>query len=99
MAAGSPGTLVSRGLKAADQEKPPLLWQTCNASVVSYVTLLKRTRAAVVIQKNVRTWAAKRSYQQQRSAAVAIQSFLRAHVARKKYQQVTHKQHHPRKDR
>lgn len=65
-------------------------------SVVSYVTFLKRTTAAVVIQKNVRMWAARRSYQQQRSAAVTIQSFLRAHMARKKFHQVTHQQHRSR---
>lgn len=53
----------------------------------------------MVIQKNVRMWAAKRSYQRRRSAAVTLQSFLRAHVARKKYHQVTHQQHQPRNPR
>lgn len=54
-----------------------------------YVAFLKRTAAAVVIQKNVRMWAAKRSYQRRRAAAVAVQALLRAHVARKTYRQVT----------
>lgn len=62
-----------------------------NVFVVSYVTFLRRTRAAVVIQKNMRMWATKRRYQQRRSAAVAIQSFLRARLARKQYRQVTHR--------
>lgn len=68
--------------------------------VDSYVRFLRRSRAAVVIQKNVRMWAAKSSYKRQRSAAVAVQSFLRAHVARKKFHQVTHEQpHHPEEGR
>lgn len=54
----------------------------------SYVKLLRRTRAAVVIQRSVRMWATRRRYQQQRSAAITIQCFLRAHMARKKFYKV-----------
>lgn len=53
--------------------------------LVSYVTFLRRTRAAILIQRNMRMWAARRRYQQQRTAAVTIQCFLRAYMARKQY--------------
>lgn len=54
----------------------------------SYVKFLRRTRAAIVIQRNVRMWATRRYYQQQRSAAITIQCCLRAYMARKKYYKV-----------
>lgn len=53
--------------------------------LASYVTLLRRTRAAILIQRDVRMWAARRRYQQQRSAAITLQCFLRAYMARKQY--------------
>lgn len=62
---------------------------SCNVVVVSYVAHLRRTRAAEVIQKNARMWAARRSYQRRRAAAVAVQCLARARVARRKLQQVT----------
>lgn len=60
---------------------------TCVFSV-SYVKFLRRTRAAVVIQRNVRMWATRRRYKQQRSAAITIQCVLRAYMARKQYYKV-----------
>lgn len=82
---------MSRGLER-QKKKPPPWCHVLHLSVVSYVSVLKRTRAAVTVQKNVRMWAARRSYQQQRSAALTIQSFRRAQVARKRYRQVRRKQ-------
>lgn len=58
------------------------------SSSFSYVKFLRRTRAAVIIQRNVRMWAARTRYQQQRSAALTIQCFLRAYTARKQYYKV-----------
>lgn len=55
---------------------------------VSYVKFLRRTRAAVVIQRYVRMWVTRRRYQQQRSAAITIQCVLRAYMARKQYYKV-----------
>lgn len=55
---------------------------------VSYVKFLRRTRAAVVIQRNVRMLVARRRFLQQRSAAITVQCFLRAYMARKQYYKV-----------
>lgn len=49
---------------------------------------LRRTRAAVVIQRNVRMWLTRKLFLQQRSAAITIQCLWRAHMARKLYYQV-----------
>ena len=61
---------------------------TCLFSLFSYVKFLRWTRAAVVIQRNVRMWATRRHYQQQRSAAITIQCFLRAYMAKQQYHKV-----------
>lgn len=64
---------------------PLQFYDTFFLLLASYVTFLRRTRAAILIQRNVRMWAARRRYQQQRSAAITIQCFLRAYTARKQY--------------
>uniref|UniRef100_A0A671VJL4 Myosin VAb n=1 Tax=Sparus aurata TaxID=8175 RepID=A0A671VJL4_SPAAU len=61
------------------------IYLTCLFFLVSYVKFLRWTRAAVVIQRNVRKWATRRHYQQQRSAAITIQCFLRAYMAKQQY--------------
>uniref|UniRef100_A0A671VJS4 Myosin VAb n=1 Tax=Sparus aurata TaxID=8175 RepID=A0A671VJS4_SPAAU len=47
---------------------------------------------AVVIQRNVRKWATRRHYQQQRSAAITIQCFLRAYMAKQQYHKLMFEQ-------
>lgn len=56
---------------------------------VSYAKFLLQTRAAIIIQRNVRMWSKRKLYQQQRSAAITVQCFWRAHMARKQYHKVT----------
>lgn len=55
---------------------------------ISLCNNLRRTRAAVIFQKNTRMWAARRQYLRQKTAAVLIQRLLRGYTARLEYKQV-----------
>lgn len=55
---------------------------------LSYVEFLRRTRAAILIQRNVRMWATRRRYRLLRSAAITLQCFLRAYMAKQEYYKV-----------
>lgn len=50
---------------------------------------LRRTRAAVVLQKHYRMQRARQAYQRVRRAAVVIQAFTRAMFVRRTYRQVS----------
>lgn len=50
--------------------------------------MLRRSKAAVVLQKTVRMVLARRSYLRTRRAAVTIQAFARGMFARRLYRQV-----------
>lgn len=50
--------------------------------------MLRRSRAAVVLQKTMRMVLARRSYLRTRRAAVTIQAFARGMFARRLYRQV-----------
>lgn len=56
--------------------------------LLSLALLMRRTRAATVIQKNQRMLVEKKRYRQKRAAALAVQTVLRAYMARQKYQAV-----------
>ena len=49
---------------------------------------LRRTRAAIVLQKQCRMWRARQAYQRVCGAAVVIQAFARGMFVRRIYQQV-----------
>ncbi|TSK13466.1 Unconventional myosin-Va [Bagarius yarrelli] len=68
---------------------------TDNSSLIIVPSLcksLRKTRAALVIQKYQRRYAARRLFKQKRAAAVLLQQLLRGHAARLQYRQLRYEQ-------
>lgn len=56
--------------------------------LLSYAKFLRRTRAAITIQKFQRMYVVRKRYQCMRDATIALQALLRGYMVRNKYQMV-----------
>lgn len=56
--------------------------------LVSLATFLRRTRAAIIIQKFQRMYVIRKRYRRTRAATVVLQSYSRGYLARKRYRKV-----------
>lgn len=59
-------------------------------SLISYAKFLRRTRAAITIQKHWRMYVVRRRYKITRAATVVLQSYWRGYLARNRYRKVRH---------
>lgn len=86
---GSAGTQVggsfTTGREVQTHVRSVFLMRLFFVSPFSCVKFLRQTKAAIVIQRNVRMWSKKRRFLQQRSAAVTVQRVWRGCLARKHY--------------